>query len=41
MPTGGGIFIMDNTTDENITLLKQEAKKLIQTHRKIIDNLFP
>lgn len=31
---------MDNTTDENIALLEQEAKKLIQTHRKVIDNLF-
>lgn len=31
---------MDNTTDENIVLLEQEAKKLIQTHRKVIDNLF-
>lgn len=31
---------MDNTTDENIILLEQETKKLIQTHRKVIDNLF-
>ena len=31
---------MDNTTNENIVLLEKEAKKLIQTHRKVIDNLF-
>ena len=31
---------MDTPPNENIVLLEQEAKKLIQTHRKVIDNLF-